>query len=289
MYLTTAEVIAASKRRPVIVGKEGNRNYGNNGPFSDLWQIPDICQQGAGEGAWKDAATPAVAPGETLSSSTSGAIPLPSPVSGRDRYVLRARARTNWDLAGLPGRLLLIDRLVQAGSLVANIGTVQTVNTAALPRFTDGEGVRIAIAQYAIGITMLPTTTFSASYTNEQGVSGRTSVPVAVGTNTGSTGDVNILPLDTGDYGVRSVQTITVANPPSAAGNVVVILFKPLCWLQVGVDINSVTRFGDWTKDWRFLAMPKIAPDACLSLFTDPYRSNGFNGGLMLDLLFGDA
>jgi hypothetical protein len=127
------------------------------------------------------------------------------------------------------GYWLLGDRLSHQGGLSGTVITAQTTNlpTAALTRYTSGEGVLAALEIYtAIGTTA---TTVTASYTNSAGVAGRLSESVVIGgAGFNEVGRLILLPLQEGDTGVRSVQSVTVLATTGTAGNFGVTLFKPL-------------------------------------------------------------
>jgi hypothetical protein len=160
-----------------------------------------------------------------------------------------------------PGSSLpLFDRLVDHAGCVANVATAQTTNlpTAALTRETSGEGVWAFIEVYgAIGST---TTTVTISYTNQDGTAGRTSLPQTIG-GAFRTGAQNLIPipLQDGDTGVRSVQSMTLAATTGTAGNIGIVLAKPWALLTSklhqgwGVDLMRGMR-----------EAPRLPDSACL-------------------------
>lgn len=132
---------------------------------------------------------------------------------------------------------IIADRLSHQGGLSGTVTTAQTTNlpTAALTRYTSGEGVQIGIEIYtAVGTTA---TTLTASYTNQAGTAGQTTKAVVFGgTSFNAAGRLIVLPLQDGDTGVRSVESVTLAaSTVSAAGNFGVTLFKPLSILHPGI------------------------------------------------------
>lgn len=131
--------------------------------------------------------------------------------------------------------VMLIDRLSHQGGLDGTLTSAQTTNlpTAALTRYTSGVGVFAALEVYtAVGTT---TTTATMSYTNQTGTSGRTSKSVVFGgSSAGATARaIIIMPLQDGDTGVRSVESVTLAGTTGIAGNFGVTLFKPLMMLPL--------------------------------------------------------
>jgi hypothetical protein len=127
------------------------------------------------------------------------------------------------------GVYFIIDRLSHQGGLSAIVTTAQTTNlpTAALTRYTDGVGVMIGLTLYsAIGATA---TTVTASYTNQAGTAGKTTVAQSFGGSfTNNAHRMIFLPLEAGDTGVRSVESVTVSATTGGAGNFGVTLFKIL-------------------------------------------------------------
>lgn len=125
--------------------------------------------------------------------------------------------------------LTLFDRLSHQGGLSATVTGVVTTNlpTAPLTRFTSGVGVMMGINIYAtIGTTV---TTISVSYTNSAGVAGRTSPLMQFGgTNDRNTGAFLPLPLQAGDVGARSIESVNLTGTTGAAGVYGVTLWKPL-------------------------------------------------------------
>lgn len=125
-------------------------------------------------------------------------------------------------------------------------------NIATLPRYSDGEGVRIC----AVVTTPLSTFgTVTVSYTNQDGVSGRiaTFYPVAAASNVGaiSHGTASnsaatgapFVPLIGGDTGVRSIESVTNTSP--TGGFMAFVLVKPLATVSIteattAVEVNFI-------------------------------------------------
>lgn len=164
---------------------------------------------------------------------------------------------------GNSGYLLICDRLSHQGGLSGTVTTAQTTNlpTAALPRYTSGEGVWAALEIYTlIGTTG---TTVTASYTNQSGTSGRTSYATVIG-NTGfrEVGRLLLLPLQEGDTGVRSVESVTVLATTGTAGAFGVTLFRPLLALPIP-NLGSQQFLFDAVQNLSCL-LPVVENDACL-------------------------
>ena len=164
--------------------------------------------------------------------------------------------------------LMLVDRLSHQGGLSGALATAQTTNlpTAALTRYTDGIGVMAALEIYsALGGTA---STATVSYTNQAGVSGRTSKPVVIGGASDNTSSrFIIIPPQDDDTGIRSVESVTLAATTTSAGNFGVTLFKPLMLFpNFSFVADQVQPRTFNTLVGGFGCCPEIMDDACLQL-----------------------
>jgi hypothetical protein len=128
---------------------------------------------------------------------------------------------------------IMIDLLNISGGLSGTVTTPQTTNlpTATLTRYTSGEGVMAGIVVYTqIGSTG---TIVTISYTNSAGVSGRTSTAISIGNTGFREGNILLpIPLEAGNTGVRSIETVTLSSTTGSVGNFGVCLFKPLSMIS---------------------------------------------------------
>jgi hypothetical protein len=159
--------------------------------------------------------------------------PIPAISTGRltflgGRFSCMPTSTTAGGVAGI-----MIDLLNINGGLNATLTTPQTTNlpTAALTRYTSGEGVMAGIVIFSqVGNTA---TTITVSYTNQAGTSGRTSTATSFGQTTFRETNIFIpIPLQSGDTGVRSIESVTVLATTGAAGNFGVCLYKPLAMIS---------------------------------------------------------
>jgi hypothetical protein len=169
------------------------------------------------------------------------------------------RAEIGWSQNGI---LLLCDRLSHQGGLSGVTTGAQTTNlpTAALTRYTSGEGVWALLEIYtAIGTTA---TTFTCSYTDQANNSGHTSIAATIGSNGhNQVGRCLVVPLASGDTGVRAVANVNLVATTGTAGNFGVTLVKPL--LSLPFQVPNFPQLFDAVRG-NILQMPEIAPDACL-------------------------
>lgn len=163
-----------------------------------------------------------------MNRASTGAIPLINPTSSDKKYLL-THGITVPSISGF-STVLLVDLLVAAANISANSTSAQTVNSAALTRYTTGEGVRmILVVTTALGATASNVT---ISYTNQAGTAGRSTGAIAMTAScavnrTQPSTTIFFIPLQAGDTGVRSVQTITF-SAAMGAGVLDLYLFKPL-------------------------------------------------------------
>lgn len=186
--------------------------------------------------------------------------------------------------SGFSGALVtLFDRLSHQGGLSGSVTTAQTTNlpTAALTRHTSGDGVMAFIEVYSIiGATA---TTATVSYTNSNGTSGRTSPAFPIGGSAERGAGIMIpIPLQAGDEGVRSVESITLAATTALAGNFGITLVKPLlaipAWLEsMDFQYDTVLHMG--------AVFAPIAADACLMSGVSCFDTNTFHKVGALELI----
>ena len=176
----------------------------------------------------------------------------------------------------------LIDRLCHMGGLSGIVTTPQTVNSAALPRYTTGVGVYAAVDVYtAIGSTI---TTITMEYTNSDGVGSRVSPAVTFGGTgygggTGGAPRFLIMPLQDGDKGVLSVQSVTVAATTGTAGNFGVTLFKMLGVVSAPAEQDTPLNI----LSGGVINIAQIEPTACISLLgasSTASAASGLNGAI---------
>lgn len=230
-------------------------NFFGNGPYEDYWTYyyPDTL------------AIPSTA--VACSKSTTGALnsQINNSSGSNKLYCVGGSFR---DIEGEQAGYILIDRLSHQGGLTINTSSPQTTNlpTAALTRYTDGVGVMIGLSIY-VNLSINYTTNVTVNYTNQAGTNNRVSPNRAfVTSNTDNKqGTFVLIPLQDGDYGVRSVESVTLATAgASAVPNFGVVLFKPLAIL----GRNNFKTIGQANFiDGNFLGgIPEVLDDACLNI-----------------------
>ena len=227
---------------------------------------------GTFQSLWTDGGLPTagVAPATTTvsipTSATVGALTYVNPTGGALTYISKW-SNTQQNV----GVLILYDRLAHSALLNGTLATAQTVGGTAITRYTTGDDIELFLECYtATGATQVNVT---CSYTNQSGTAGRTSVstpflasPVA--------GQMLPIPLQSGDTGVRSVESVTLSASTGTAGSFGVTLMKrlgesPVATASCGIVLDPFA-----------LGLPQIQDNACLSfMMLCSITSTGFVTG----------
>lgn len=221
------------------------------GRIQSLWRYN---KSNGANGAVPPVLASAVAPTNT----TIGALSVDNPGVGRQRWITGFEGAMN-----AIGALILYDRLMHCSGASGIVTTQQAVTGGAVTRYnTAGTagGNQIFLEIYtAIGGTA---TTITASYTNENGVAGRTTKAVAFGgTGLNHVTCMIPLPLQDGDRGVLSVQSVTVLATTGTAGDFGITIARPFtCAMNGGI-------VGGFVRDLiaGLPSMPEKPMDSCLA------------------------
>lgn len=205
---------------------------------------------------------------QLIGGGNSGIYPGPF-ITGKTKHLAR------WQMlqiaAAVPDLVYLNDYLLFYPLIDCDsIDPQFTDNTLGLPRYTDGDGIRIVLIATA---PMALTASLTISYTNSDGVAGRTATANVIpapaigvcataggGTAGGSAQASPFWPLASGDKGVRSIDSFTFSS--GAGGFLTACLVKPIAQNYIlEANVTSEKVFGYDT-----LAAPEIKQDAYLNL-----------------------
>ena len=191
-------------------------------------------------------------------------------VSPRKKKLINSGIYTSSSTAGV-AMYMLCDYLMFYPLIDFDLADEQVfLNTITLPRYPDGEGVMAFIV--ATGDTGVSDHAITLTYTNSQGVAGRTN-PITVqcnipsitgqvvhsGVTTGRTGP--FIPLADGDSGIRSVQSIQL-DSGSGAGWCCLVLCKPL----VTIPITTYVFPSERSQIFQPPSIPEIKYEAFLGV-----------------------
>jgi len=210
-----------------------------------------------------------------LKQSTDGGLRHGGNVSPARKFLRKLMVTTNTAAASVTP-MKLLDYIGFYGFIDESVLDEQFLdNTTPLPRHVDGAGVQLMPVVVAGQTGGQP---FTVSYTNQDGVAGRTTTSVLMSTqfvngtilcsqNGGATYPHAgpFLPLQTGDTGVRSVQSVTIGGVGDV-GLFALVLVKPLATVTLrGIDAPTEI---DFLTD--MAAMPRIEDDGYLNLIALP-------------------
>lgn len=189
-------------------------------------------------------AAAAPAPGMAGAALTTygGQIPWTNPAAGNS-YLARFQG-----YASQPGVLLLCDRLWHNSGIVVTTTGAQTINSAAWPArdnngSTNGDGVYVGLEVRTA--TGAGASVISIVYTNSANTGTRAGAALVAYAATSAIGAFYPFTLDTGDVGVRSIQTYS-STVSMTSGAVHLVAYRVLARLEiaaayVGNSIDCVT------------------------------------------------
>lgn len=210
-----------------------------------------------------------------LKQSTDGGIRHGGNVSPSKKFLRKLLVQTA-TAAATPCQLLLLDYIGFYGFIDESVLDEQPLdNTTPLPRHADGRGVQLMPVVVAGQTGGQP---FTVNYTNQDGVSGRITQSVTMSTQfvngtilhslqSGASYENNgpFLPLQRGDSGVRSVESVTIGGVGDV-GLFALVLVKPLASIALrGIDAPTEI---DYLTD--MAALPEIEDDAYLNFLSLP-------------------
>jgi len=195
---------------------------------------------------------------------------------GYKKYLRKLMAMTP-TAAAAPQTMILMDYIGFYGFIDESVLDVQMLdNTVAPTRYTTDAGVQVMAVVVAGQTGGQP---FSITYTNSAGVPGRVSQTVRMTTQfvngtiltslpaSASTGYWGpFIPLQSGDTGVRSVESVTIGGIGDV-GLFALVLVKPLATLDI-CGIDAPTEI-DYLTDCG-ISLPEIMDDAYLNFITLP-------------------
>ena len=200
--------------------------------------------------------------------ATASGIPHGGNVGGY-KVLLSAAAQTAAATTA-PCVLMLVDMLgFYPITTVTTTGAQTLNNTVTLPRYTNGAGVQAFLTPSTVMGAATPNITLN--YTNSAGTAGKaTPVTLPIGNSaaavtsvvysgTGSGKYGPFIPLDAGDAGIRSVQSINL-SASYVSGVLNLMLCRPL--LTLPITTLGVTAERDLVN--QFASMPRVYDGACL-------------------------
>lgn len=210
---------------------------------------------------------------KVLAQSTDGGFFHGSAVSPATKYLHKLSA-ISLTATAVPLPMMLLDYLGYYPFVDMSVTEEQGLfNTAALTRYTDGSGVQVMVVEVA---SQIGGADFYITYTNSNGETGRISQTMRCNTQVVNGTLINtapatlgcagspFVPLQQGDSGVRSVQSVTFLT--GDVGLITLVLVKRLANLAVH-DITAPAE-RDFFREG--MSPPAIVDDAYLNLIAYP-------------------
>ncbi len=166
------------------------------------------------------------------------------------------------------GTLLLYDRVYEypfTGTVLSGTFVAPTLQARDAAGATAGAGLYMMLETFSA--TARAAVTVTPSYTNSAGTASRTNAftstagTALAGGLSNPTGSPFIIPLASGDVGVRSIQSYTLSASALAA-NMCLTIFRPLAYLPVLAAQSYVER----DLVLQLAGLPRIYNDSALSL-----------------------
>ncbi len=121
---------------------------------------------------------------------------------------------------------------------------------------SDGAGVELWLEVY--GVPGATAATWTVSYTNQAGVSGRTAT-YAHPANAETAGQMMQMTLQSGDTGVRSVESFACSVSSGTAGNIGITLLRRVA--MIPLSVANVSQLFDFYS----VGMPRLYDGTCLT------------------------
>lgn len=222
MAITTRDGALAGQQWPRFFAKSVTPTLVAGKPQS-LWGLAGV----PGAGAFD-----ATLNGVTLSQTAgqiAGAVNFVDPGSGNS-YLSRLSGQ-----ATQAGVLLLCDRIWHNGGYTITSTSAQNSTSPSWPArdaagATNGDGILLGLEISAAAGAAAPTITIS--YTNQAGTAGRTAVNWFATANSPAAGSFFPIGLQAGDFGVRSVQSLTL-NASWVSGTMNLVAYRPIAYLEL--------------------------------------------------------
>lgn len=243
MAITNASSWGAALARhiktPVLKNSIANTVSGQT--FS-LWRATGIPTQGAIPTTW---ATPTKA--------TQGAqVDFTTPAPGENVHLVGV-----WFAPVSDATLLVQDRCGHMGGLSGTVTTAQTVNgTIPTGRGIAPTGANAAWWLEWYGDTGSTAATATVTYTNQNGVSGRTTT-VALSATMRASRSLSIIPTTAGDM-IKSIQSVTLSVSTGSVGNFGVTLTRAAHMCPARGALSTTHTSGE-------VSLSKFNDDACIA------------------------
>lgn len=206
-------------------------------------------------------ATPADAStgGTSYTSASQGGLAFTAPSGSDISYLLSISVSSTQQ-----GSIYLYDRLWACSGLATGAGATTTITGMSnITRYNSGVGCEIWYVCLTAPSAQTANMTLTVSYTNSDGVSGRSgTVVLSGGFPPPTAGQCYPFSLQAGDKGVRSVQSVTNTSGSFTGGTHGLFVAKRLVCAHSAITTNGML------VDGLKLGLPQIDSSACLTFLS---------------------
>ena len=194
--------------------------------------------------------------GAVPTKNTDGALPINNPISPATLHILTFGA-------GGPalGSLMIYDRIWHVGGINLNVNTLQSFTGILAPtRHSNGIGNLLLIEITTVSGST--TTTITVKYTNTDDVADRSATVILPA----AAQPINrcwFLGLQSGDKGVKSVQSIQLSAVTGAAGVANLVMFNSA---EIAVVPWAASQWTERDLVLQMANLPSVSDGACLAL-----------------------
>jgi hypothetical protein len=225
MAITTIDGAIAGMQYPRFFTKGLSSTMVAGRPFS-YWHVAGVPGSGVFSGTLN---------GVALSGAITGAIPFPEP-AGNNTYLARFQGQST-----IAGTLLLCDRIWHNGGYTITSTGSQSITSPTWPQ-RDANGVALGegllCAVEVVGTTGAGTPTITIGYTNSAGTASRTATNINATVASSVGGTFYMIGLQTGDTGIRSIQSLTL-SVSWTSGIISLVVYRVLATLEIAAALTS--------------------------------------------------
>lgn len=235
--------------------------------FQLVCPVATVAYQGCSTVQWGTGYTPPTsgkANGRVCTKTSVGALPFTAPPGSKHWFLKGATFVANQSAAANSLTIYIVDRLAEVQLLLAETsGAITGCDASGKLGSTAGRGDGALIYAEACGASLGTSTTLSLGYTSQVGTGSRStgSVSSLASQVQGGpfTATTPFLPFQAGDWGARSIDSITAVSG-SGTGNILVSLVKVLG--EVSMSSQGCVSERDFCME--FPIMQRVRDDAFL-------------------------
>ncbi len=239
MAMNTLAAVKAAMKLPFKGTTSWTSNAANaTSQLHSAWTTSNSCSNW---GPWGAGAHSTTLNGVALSGAVAGRMPWLDPPTGEASVAaMRIGAQV-----GVAGVLIVADRIWQNGGIDKASTSAQAITTPTFPardQNSSSNGVGYLMGLEISGAsTTGGTPTITVSYTNSDGVSGRTATQINNVIGASAPTRCWMIGLQAGDVGVKSIESVTLGGTAFTEGTLNLVVFRPLVYCPISCFLNNLS------------------------------------------------